>query len=51
MPMIQTRLLGVEAGAESRPAAAWCDSLAASSPPRQGPLPLHDLMRKICDVT
>jgi len=51
MHMIKTRQLVAEAGEESRTAAALCDSLAASSPPRQGPLPLHDLLRKICDVT
>jgi hypothetical protein len=36
--------LVVEAGEEGRTAAAQFDALAAQSPPRQGPLPLHDLL-------
>jgi putative transposase len=51
MHMIKTRQLRVEAGDEGRPAAERFYSLAASSPHRQGQLPLHDLLRKICDTT
>ena len=50
-PRIQHRQRGVEAGHEGRTAAALCYALAASSPSRQGPLPLHDLLSKIGDTT
>jgi len=39
----------VEAGDQGRPAAARCYALAASSRYRQGSLPLHDPLSKICD--
>jgi putative transposase len=51
MPMIKQRQLVVEEGDEGRAAAALCYSLAASSLDRQGQLPLHDLLTKICDTT
>src|SRR5712691_399248 len=38
---------GVEAGDEALTAAEQCDTLAASSPHRQGQLPLHDLLSNI----
>ena len=41
----------VEAGEEGLTAAEQFYSLAASSPHRQGQLPLHDLLSKICDKT
>jgi hypothetical protein len=50
MPMIKNQQLGGEEGAEGRTAAAQCSSLAASSPYRQGPLPLQHLST-ICDKT
>jgi hypothetical protein len=50
-PMLKQRPLMVEAGAEGRTAVAPFDSLAASSPHRQGQLPLHHLLSKICDTT
>jgi hypothetical protein len=51
MPMIKNQQLGGEEGAEGRTAAAQCSSLAASSPHRQGPLPLQHLLSTICDKT
>jgi len=50
-PRSQQRPLGVEAGHAGRTAAALCYALAASSPSRQGPLPLHDLLSNIGDTT
>ena len=49
--MIKKRQGVVEQGDEGRTAAEQCYALAASSPHRQGPLPLHDLLSKICDKT
>ena len=43
------RQLVVEAGDEGRTAAALFDALAAACLHRPGPLPLHDLLSKICD--
>ena len=40
-----------EAEDEGRTATAQFDALAASSPHRPGPLPLHDFLSKICDKT
>ena len=51
MPMIKKRQLVGEEGNEGLPAAELFYSLAASSLHRQGPLPLHDLLSKICDTT
>jgi len=51
MHMIKKRQMRVEAGDEGRTAAELFYSLAASSLHRQGPLPLHDLLSKICDTT
>ena len=51
MPMIQKKQRMVEAGDEGRTAADQCSARAASSPHRQGLLPLHDLLSKICDRT
>ena len=50
-PMIRKKHMVVEAGEEGLTAAEPFYSRAASSPPRQGPLPLHDLPSKICDKT
>jgi len=49
MPMIKNRQMVVEAGEESRPAAALYYSLAALSPSRHGQLPLHGPLSKHCD--
>jgi hypothetical protein len=49
MHMLKKRQMVVEAGEESRTAAALFYALAASSPHRQGQLPLHDPLNKICD--
>ena len=51
MPRIKKRQLMVEEGDEGRTAAARFYSLAAACPHRQGHLPLHDLLSKICDTT
>jgi transposase-like protein len=51
MHMLKQRQMRVEAGDEGRTAAARFYALAASSPHSQGQLPLHDLLRKICDIT
>jgi putative transposase len=51
MPMLKTRQLVVEAGDEGRPAAAWFDALAASSPPQAGVPPRHDRLNTICAIT
>ena len=49
--MIKTRQMRGEAGDEGLTAAALFYSLAAKSLHRQGQLPLHDLLSKICDTT
>jgi putative transposase len=49
--MLKNRPLMVAAGDEGLTAADQFYSLAASSPHRQGQLPLHDLPSKICDTT
>ena len=49
--MLKKRQLVVEEGDAGRAAAALCYSLAASSLDRQGQLPRHDLLTKICDTT
>jgi putative transposase len=49
MHMSKQRQLVVEEGEEGRAAAEPCDALSASSPHRQGQLPLHDPLSKICD--
>ena len=51
MHMIKKKQLLVEAGDAGLTAAEPFDALAASFPHRQGQLPLHDLLRKICDAT
>src|SRR5882762_2900217 len=51
MHMIRKKQLVVEAGEEGLTAAEQFYSLAASSPPRHGQLPRHDLLSKICDKT
>src|SRR3989449_2323688 len=51
MHMIKKRQMVVGAGEEGRTAAELFYSLAASSLPRQGQLPLHDFLSKICDTT
>ena len=51
MHRIKKRQRMVEAGEEGRTAAELFYSLAASSLHRQGQLPLHDLLCKICDTT
>ena len=51
MPMIKQRQLVVEEGTEGLTAAELFYALAASSPYRQGPRPLHDPLSKICDTT
>jgi hypothetical protein len=49
MHMIKKRQMVVEAGEEGLTAAEVFYSLAASSPPRQEPLPLHGSLSNICD--
>jgi putative transposase len=49
MHMIKKRQMVVEAGEEGLTAAEMFYSLAASSPPRQEPLPLHGSLSNICD--
>jgi hypothetical protein len=49
MHMMKKRQLMVEAGAEGLSAAEQFYALAVSSLHRPGPLPLHDLLGKICD--
>src|SRR5882724_4748875 len=51
MHMIRKKQMMVEAGEEGLTAAEQFYSLAASSPHRQGQLPRHDLLSKICDKT
>jgi putative transposase len=51
MHMIKKKQLRVETGDEDFTAAEQFYSLAASSPHRQGQLPLHDLVCEICDIT
>jgi len=50
-PLLKHKPLVGEAGDEGRTAAEPFDALAASSPYRQGPLPRHHLLSKICDTT
>jgi transposase-like protein len=50
MHMIKKRQIVVEAGKESLTAAELFYSLAASSPSRQGQLPLHGPLSKNCDT-
>jgi hypothetical protein len=49
--LLRKKQLVVEAGKEGLTAAAEFDSLAALSPHRQGQLPRHDLLTKMCDKT
>jgi hypothetical protein len=49
MHMIKKKQMMVEAGDEGFTAAKQFYALAASSPHRQGLLPLHDLLSKLCD--
>jgi len=51
MHMIKKKQMVLEAGDEGLTAAELFYSLAASSPHRQGQLPLHDHLSKICDTT
>src|SRR5262249_10928941 len=51
MHMIKKKQLRVETGDEGLTVAELFYSLAASSPHRQGSLPLQDHLRKICDTT
>ena len=51
MHMLRKKQMVMEAGAEGLTAAEQFSSLAASSPHRQGQLPHHDLLSKICDKT
>jgi putative transposase len=51
MHMIRKKQMVVEAGEEGLTAAEQFYALAASSPHRQGLLPFHDLLSKICDRT
>ena len=49
MHLLKTRPLVSEEGQEGRTAAQWFCSLAASSLPRERPLPLHNLLSDNCD--
>jgi hypothetical protein len=51
MHMIKKKQMVLEAGDEGLTAAELFYSLAAQSPHRQGQLPLHDHLSKICDTT
>jgi len=51
MHMIKKKQMMGEAGAEGLTAAEQFYALAAQSPHRQGLLPFHDLLSKICDRT
>ena len=51
MHMGKKRHNGREAGDEGRTAAELFYALAASFPHSQGPLPLHDLLRKTGNLT
>jgi hypothetical protein len=49
--MIKKKQMVLEAGDEGLTAAELFYSLVASSPHRQGQLPLHNHLSKICDTT